>query len=156
MNAKLVCQAVEASAGLHPHIQIVLIRLAAKAGKNGECNARQTEISKESGLSSDSVMRAMKAIDDLGWTSRTIRHRRDGRRAADRVKITIDQPAVSGVVSGSQGRGERVGPTRCERVPVDIFKNTTATETLKTTQEGVSSAAANIIPALRLVVGGIS
>lgn len=132
MNNRLICDAVARASGDHPHVQIVLIHLAAHADKKGVCSITQAELAKVCGLSVDTVKRAMKALDEVGFIRRNTRHRRDGRRIADRVEITLDKVANGTLVKKSQGGCEHpgqgvaqpLGQGGCEHQPIDINSNT--------------------------------
>lgn len=162
MNAKILSQAVLAVEGHHPHMQVVLLQMAAKADKTGVCRLTQAMIADACCLSLDSVQRALKGLEEAGLIRREFDHRRDGKRRADKTTILPDNAAVGGVVRGSQDRSQRHGQSRAERhgqyrsqrQPIEGYITPAETQPAKPCQEGGFESAANDSNALTLIIGG--
>jgi DNA-binding MarR family transcriptional regulator len=164
MNAKLVCQAVSVAKGLAPAMQLALIHMAAMSDRGGIYRDGQAALIMASGIRSRTLTGAISALEEAGLIKRDYHHRKDGRRAADRIALTLDnaqkmpvvnrrQPAKSAL---GQGAGNALGQCANFAGPIRVYITTDETVSEKTTQEEVCESASNNLPALRLVVGGVA
>lgn len=91
--------------------RLVLLALADHADREGCCFPGQGSIAQKTGLSRDTVGRAVRHLERAGYLEREPRTRGDGGRTSDLYKLAVTPPAQSGTPSAGAppAPGQRAG-----------------------------------------------
>lgn len=74
--------------------KLVLIALADHADHEGVCWPGQRGLGEKCGVSRQAVNRAMRKLEELGLITRVARHREDGGRSVDLVRLVLAPPVT--------------------------------------------------------------
>lgn len=162
MNSKLVCQAIDAVICLETDLQVALIHIAAAADKRGCYGDGQPELSRRTGIKERSLKAVLKALEEAGYIRRDMRHRKDGRRRADLITLTLDKVHGVHFVKGpqgasaalGQGAGNALGQGAPAAPPVKYYSKASKSAAAFPSQDGASEAAENDTIGLRVIHGG--
>ena len=89
MSVQAITWALSVKTG-SPAIKAVLVALANYAGPDCVCWRGQDRIAADTELSRASVLRALKALEEFGLIERERRHRKDGSRTSDIIKLNTN------------------------------------------------------------------
>lgn len=162
MTARLIIAALSQTEGLEAKLQLALVRLAAAADKRGCYGQGQEPLAQAMGIGERSLTDALRALEDLGLISRQVRHRRSGKRRADLITLTLDnpqnlrvaKPGQSAKSAGEQSAGFAGGQSAKSAGPVDSYSTNGDAAQNETSQGDGLNRAANDPRPLVLIPGG--
>lgn len=81
-----------------PNVKFVALAIARASLANGACWAAQRTLATITGLSKQTVGRAVNELESAGWLKRINRHREDGGKSTDKLWLTLPEVVLAAEV----------------------------------------------------------